>query len=208
MSQRGAYASISSLYRPKYCCDNVRTKKQRQMIFVDVIYGNWVKSLLMASFHKALLIYVITLTFIGQGMSCWPSSGEVKIGGSKAMRLQTSICEGAYEVQFLPSRSFSFPSPFPYLPSFSSLPNANWNPSQKSHQNSHSESITFFGRILNFYSAPQCSHCKRCTSYGNSDRLSVRLSLRLSVCLSHAGIVSKQRHVARCSVHCQVAKCV
>jgi len=25
----------------------------------------------------------------------------------------------------------------------------------------------------NFYSAPQCSHCKRCTSYGNSVRLSV-----------------------------------
>jgi len=24
-----------------------------------------------------------------------------------------------------------------------------------------------------FYSAPQCSHCKRCTSYGNSVRLSV-----------------------------------
>jgi len=35
-----------------------------------------------------------------------------------------------------------------------------------------------------FYSAPQCSHCKRCTSYGNSDRISVRPSVRLSVCLS------------------------
>jgi len=32
----------------------------------------------------------------------------------------------------------------------------------------------------NFYSAPQCSHCKCCTSYGNSDRLSVCLSVRLS----------------------------
>ena len=31
-----------------------------------------------------------------------------------------------------------------------------------------------------FYSAPQCWHCKRCTSYGNS----VRLSVRLFVCLS------------------------
>jgi len=31
-----------------------------------------------------------------------------------------------------------------------------------------------------FYSAPQCSHCKRCISYGSS----VRLSVRPSVCLS------------------------
>ena len=38
-----------------------------------------------------------------------------------------------------------------------------------------------------FYSAPQCWHCKRCTSYSNSIRLSVRLS--------HAGIVSKRLHV-------------
>ena len=36
--------------------------------------------------------------------------------------------------------------------------------------------------FLPFYSAPQCSHCKRCTSYGNSVRLSVRLSVRPSVC--------------------------
>jgi len=40
--------------------------------------------------------------------------------------------------------------------------------------------------IKSFYSAP---HCKLCTSYGNS--------VRLSVCLSHAGIVSKRLHVAR-----------
>jgi len=49
-----------------------------------------------------------------------------------------------------------------------------------------------------FYSVPQCLHCKRCTSYVNS--------VRLSVCLSHAGIVSKRLHVARCSVHCQNSK--
>jgi len=55
-----------------------------------------------------------------------------------------------------------------------------------------------------FYSAPQCSHCKRCSSYGNSVCLSVRSSVRLS----HAGIVSKRRHVARCSLHCRIAKCV
>ena len=29
-----------------------------------------------------------------------------------------------------------------------------------------------------------------------------------SVCLSHAGIVSKRLHVARCSLHCWIAKCV
>ena len=44
------------------------------------------------------------------------------------------------------------------------------------------------------------SHCKRCTSYGNSVCLSVRLS--------HAGIVSKRRHIAWCSLHCQIAKYV
>jgi len=33
-------------------------------------------------------------------------------------------------------------------------------------------------------------------------------SVRLSVRLSHAGIVSKRRHVARCSLHCHIAKCV
>jgi len=35
-----------------------------------------------------------------------------------------------------------------------------------------------------FYRAPQCSHCKRCTSYDNSVRLSVLPSVRLSVCPS------------------------
>jgi len=46
----------------------------------------------------------------------------------------------------------------------------------------------------------QCSHCKRYISYGNSVRPSVRPS--------HAGIVSKRRHVARCSLHRWIAKCV
>jgi len=59
--------------------------------------------------------------------------------------------------------------------------------------------------ILNFfYRAPQCSHCKRCTSYGNFVCPYVCPSVRLS----HAGIVSKRRHVARCSLHHQIAKCV
>ena len=37
---------------------------------------------------------------------------------------------------------------------------------------------------------------------------SVRPSVRPSFCPSHAGIVSKRRHVARCSLHCWIAKCV
>ena len=36
---------------------------------------------------------------------------------------------------------------------------------------------------------------------------SVPLSVCLSVCPSHAGIASKRRHVARCSLHCRIAKC-
>jgi len=38
--------------------------------------------------------------------------------------------------------------------------------------------------VVNFFSAPQCWHCKSWTRYGNS----VRLSVRASVYLSHAGI--------------------
>jgi len=34
------------------------------------------------------------------------------------------------------------------------------------------------------------------------------VSVRPSVCLSHAGIVSKRRHVARRSLHRWIAKCV
>ena len=37
---------------------------------------------------------------------------------------------------------------------------------------------------LHFYSMPQCSHRKRCTSYSNSVRLS------LHFCLSRVGIVT------------------
>ena len=39
-------------------------------------------------------------------------------------------------------------------------------------------------------------------------RLPVRPSVCPSVRPSHAGIVSKRRHVARCSFHCWIAKCV
>jgi len=38
--------------------------------------------------------------------------------------------------------------------------------------------------------------------------VSICPSVRLSVCLSHAAIVSKWLHVARCSLHSQIAKCV
>ena len=37
---------------------------------------------------------------------------------------------------------------------------------------------------------------------------SIRPSVRLSVCPSHAGIVSKRRHVARCSLHRWIVKCI
>jgi len=37
---------------------------------------------------------------------------------------------------------------------------------------------------------------------------SVCPSIRLSAYRSHAGIVSKQRHIAWCSLHCQIAECV
>jgi len=53
---------------------------------------------------------------------------------------------------------------------------------------------------VEFLQRAQCSHCKHCISYSNS--------VRPSVCPSHAGIVSKRRHVARCSLHRWIAKCV
>jgi len=57
---------------------------------------------------------------------------------------------------------------------------------------------------FHFYSAPQCSHCKQALYSLRQFRLSVRPSIRLS----DAGIVSKRRHIAWCSLHCQIAKCV
>jgi len=60
--------------------------------------------------------------------------------------------------------------------------------------------------FIHFYSAPQCWHCKRCTSYSNSVWLC--LFVCLSVRPSHAGIVSKRPHVARCNLNCWIAKCV
>ena len=61
-----------------------------------------------------------------------------------------------------------------------------------------------FYHLQSFLQRAQCSHCKRCISYSNS----VRQSVCLSVCPSHADIMSKRRHVARCSLHCRIAKCV
>jgi len=37
--------------------------------------------------------------------------------------------------------------------------------------------------IKRFYSAPQCSHCKRCTSYSNSVRLPICLSVTRRYCV-------------------------
>jgi len=68
----------------------------------------------------------------------------------------------------------------------------------------NSEKLRTRSATNSFLQRAQCSHCKRCTSYSNS----VRPSVCLSVCPSHAGIVSKRRHVARCSLHCWIAKCV
>ena len=62
--------------------------------------------------------------------------------------------------------------------------------------------------ILRYFLQRAQLHCKRCISYGNSVRLSVCPSVCLSVRLSHAGIVSKRRNVARCSFHRWIAKCV
>ena len=39
-------------------------------------------------------------------------------------------------------------------------------------------------------------------------KIASKTSVCLSVCPTHAGIVSKQRHVARCSLDCRIAKCV
>ena len=53
-----------------------------------------------------------------------------------------------------------------------------------------------------FYSAPQCER-------RNARIASAALAIAFpSVRPSRAGIVSKRRHVARCSLHCQIAKCV
>jgi len=46
--------------------------------------------------------------------------------------------------------------------------------------------------LISFYSAPQCSHCKRCTSYGNSVCMSVRPSVTRRYCV---------KTTARCTVH-------
>ena len=65
---------------------------------------------------------------------------------------------------------------------------------------SSKECIT--NRWTSFYSEPQRS-AVLATAIP-----SVHPYVRLSVRLSHAGIVSKRLHVAWCSLHCQIAKCV
>jgi len=53
---------------------------------------------------------------------------------------------------------------------------------------------------LGFYSARNC--------IASAVLATAIPSVRLSVCLPHAGIVSKRRHVARCSFHRWIGKCV
>ena len=53
-----------------------------------------------------------------------------------------------------------------------------------------------------------CSHFYSAPAVLATAIPSVCLSVCPSVRLSHACIVSKRRHVARCSLHCQIAKCV
>jgi len=57
---------------------------------------------------------------------------------------------------------------------------------------------------ISFYSAPQCSHCMRCTSYGNS----VRLSDCRSVTRRHCVKTTERRMMQFACMHCQIAKCV
>jgi len=55
-----------------------------------------------------------------------------------------------------------------------------------------------------------CTHKKIFTAHRIASAVLVTAipSVRPSVCLSHAGIVSKRLHIARWSLHCQIAKCV
>jgi len=62
--------------------------------------------------------------------------------------------------------------------------------------------------VNSFYSTPQCSHCKRCTSYSNSILPSVRPSVCQSVTHRYCVKTTTRSMVHGCSLHCQIAKCV
>ena len=66
-------------------------------------------------------------------------------------------------------------------------------------------SVSFVRIESNFYSA---RNARIASAVLATAIPSVRLSVCPSVRLSHAGIVSKRRHVARCSFHRWIAKCV
>ena len=62
-------------------------------------------------------------------------------------------------------------------------PDLSFNESANTRGNNyklHNHSFHIYDLRKHFNSAPQCSHCKRCTSYSNSVRLSVHPSVRLS----------------------------
>ena len=61
---------------------------------------------------------------------------------------------------------------------------------------------------VTFYSVCNCIASTVLATAIPSVRPSVCLSVPPSVCLSHAAIVSKRRHIARCSFHRWIAKCV
>ena len=65
--------------------------------------------------------------------------------------------------------------------------------------------LRIFNNVILFYSArnARIASAVLATAFP-----SVRPSVCLSIRPSHAGIVSKRRHVARCSLHCWIAKCV
>ena len=67
-----------------------------------------------------------------------------------------------------------------------------------------------FSLLTDWLQRTQCSHCKRCISYGNSVRPSVRLSVCLSVCpsVTRRFCVKTTARIARCSLHSWIAKCV
>ena len=78
---------------------------------------------------------------------------------------------------------------------------------EKKKQGEYARVILNVHTVLNFYSVPQCE--RRNTRIASTVLALAILPVCLpSVRLSDAGIVSKRRHAARCSLHCRIAKCV
>ena len=67
---------------------------------------------------------------------------------------------------------------------------------------------TCLGGGMHCHSASSFFYSARNARIASAELATAIPSVRLSVRLSHAGIVSKRRHVARCSLHRWIAKCV